>query len=438
MDEQSSENSLLEHQEKDYSMTDVVAIEIDPIDEITELFVREEEKREKAKQINPSKRINVEKLSRRKEEMSPVKWKLQEEIADKVTNESEEEQFEEFAEASDSDFMPDESSDESDGSYKRSQKAKKYKKPMKQPVKYALERTCREKVGQKLKVESEEEKIEQNIEGSNHNLTVDGVENEIRSESTDTKRTRNLRRPAKYPFVPSKPKAALFHCDLCPDRSFTRRNHLASHMHSHMEKSPKVVLYCDMCPHLSFRNKNDVIKHMKSHKRKRNRKVCPLCNKRTFKYGLHMKREHPYARLFKCDFCEKSFPTTSKKKSHHLTHTGEKSILCSLCGKLFASNGLRNRHHKHMHSEKLPHPCKHCDRSFISPSAVEVHFYQMHSDERPYQCETCGKSYSTKKYLRIHKLFHGEKKEQCKICDAKFYTVPSRQFHEKTVHKIIF
>lgn len=207
---------------------------------------------------------------------------------------------------------------------------------------------------------------------------------------------------------------------------------------SKVAKNPNVrMYYCDMCPDNSFTLKSNLKNHMKLHIEKRLRKKCPICNKLPMNFEKHMRLNHTVARPYKCDYCEKTFRSNINRESHQRSHTGETPYLCSNCGKAFRSLASLYRHQIRMHSIQLPHPCTQCDRRFINPSSLKEHFYAFHSDDRPYKCEVCGNSYSTKKYLRTHKLFHGDKKFQCGHCNTFFYTSGTRRFHEKTIHNIV-
>lgn len=95
------------------------------------------------------------------------------------------------------------------------------------------------------------------------------------------------------------------------------------------------AFYCELCPHMSFKTKRGVSTHMNIHVEKDipiKMKRCEICGKiprRSYEY--HMKIKHSNFR-FKCDICGAEFKHKTTQKVHMLSHNGEKSFLCSICG----------------------------------------------------------------------------------------------------------
>lgn len=55
---------------------------------------------------------------------------------------------------------------------------------------------------------------------------------------------------------------------------------------------------------------------------------------------VQISEEKPY----KCDFCEKGFPSSGALTKHRRVHTGERPYSCPMCGNRFAAKETLNRH----------------------------------------------------------------------------------------------
>ena len=70
-------------------------------------------------------------------------------------------------------------------------------------------------------------------------------------------------------------------------------------------------------------------------------------------------------------------PTAHDLKTHMLTHTGEKSHLCSVCGQTFAYVKILKLHrilHRMTHTGEKPHKFTECDKlEFTSSSHLKRH-----------------------------------------------------------------
>ena len=57
-------------------------------------------------------------------------------------------------------------------------------------------------------------------------------------------------------------------------------------------------------------------------------------------------RSHNGERTHVCSFCGKSFTESQGLKAHIRTHTGEKPYVCMVCGHAFAQSGALATHRK--------------------------------------------------------------------------------------------
>lgn len=116
-------------------------------------------------------------------------------------------------------------------------------------------------------------------------------------------------------------------------------------------------------------------------------------------------RKHTNERPYSCEFCGVSFRQSTDLKSHKRTHTGEKRVLCTVCGKKLSTTG-----------KKL----------FISIFLIKLILFlgqltihlRSHTGEKPFSCSVCKKSFTTKSSLIKHKRIHTGKLQMNDINDV--------------------
>ncbi|XP_055854221.1 zinc finger and BTB domain-containing protein 17-like [Episyrphus balteatus] len=109
---------------------------------------------------------------------------------------------------------------------------------------------------------------------------------------------------------------------------------------------------------------------------------CPHCPSRYHtKYDVqrHMTKAHSDGVVFKCDICDKEFPTKPEWSRHIKSHDDLKPFSCVECGKQF-----RFKHN------------------------AQQHILISHAKEKSYFCEICGKGFPHACKLNLHK------KKECK------------------------
>ncbi|XP_044739168.1 gastrula zinc finger protein XlCGF26.1-like [Chrysoperla carnea] len=268
-------------------------------------------------------------------------------------------------------------------------------------------------------------------------------------------------------------------CPIC-NKHFTS-THLKFHMRSHTKEKP---YKCDQCGQ-QFSLKGNYQRHMKIHTGERPH-VCSICGRgfiqtttlyehirihsnetpftcnhcgRSFKQQSQLrchislkhfdgtptkekqhsstpikrytkKRLPPAPGEFQCDICQKKFTSKGVLATHTLIH-GEKSYLCSHCGKGFVcKSGLKS--HLKTHTGEKPHECKFCGKSFSQISSLATHKL-VHTGERPYTCTICNQSFKQKNHLKYHSRTHsGEKPYECSVCGKRFSLNGTLTVHMRT------
>lgn len=86
-------------------------------------------------------------------------------------------------------------------------------------------------------------------------------------------------------------------------------------------------------------------------------------------------------------------------------HTGEKTHLCTTCGKGF-QRAYNLVVHMRVHTGEKPYQCPHCPKNFAQCNDLKAHI-RRHTGER-FKCEICGTGFIQGYNLTQHKfVVHG-------------------------------
>ncbi|CAB3261149.1 unnamed protein product [Arctia plantaginis] len=126
---------------------------------------------------------------------------------------------------------------------------------------------------------------------------------------------------------------------------------------------------------------------------------------------------------FKCDHCDKIFPSRAKKHYHEkIKHFGARNISnCPYCNEPFRSYYQRNQHLVKVHNSEAQYKCNVCNKAYILKSLLMYHIKKSHLMERNCQCTECGYRFFSKKALKAHMVKHtGERIYACEVCHKSY------------------
>lgn len=168
-----------------------------------------------------------------------------------------------------------------------------------------------------------------------------------------------------------------------------------------------------------------------------------------------------------CSVCGKNYASISNLNKHLKTH-GEKKEICEVCGKQFHLMVLLKEHikfvHTDMYSVECPHcskrmksrnslyghialfhpelsrkavtnhKCDQCDRVFRQKGNLKKHKLT-HSDKHTYKCKECCKTFKFPEQMRRHELWHKHgARHRCHLCDRRFVMKFELRKHTETLH----
>ena len=122
----------------------------------------------------------------------------------------------------------------------------------------------------------------------------------------------------------------------------------------------------------------------------------------------HVRTVHKEAKEYKCDPCDKIFPTLVDFKIHKNTvHKGYK-YKCNLCHQLYSTTDILQRHIAENHEDcnnengNKNYKCAMCNQLFMEQSSLRKHVKKFHENHVKPKCHPCGQSFATPGALKHH------------------------------------
>ncbi|XP_029443634.1 gastrula zinc finger protein XlCGF28.1-like isoform X2 [Rhinatrema bivittatum] len=157
--------------------------------------------------------------------------------------------------------------------------------------------------------------------------------------------------------------------------------------------------------------------------------LCTECGKE-WEFKKHSRTDMG-EKPFTCPDCEKNFTGMSSIMGHQRTNRRHKPTTCPDCGKSFTCVSYLKTHQR-IHTGEKPFACPVCGKRFTQISSLNVH-QRVHMEEKPFTCSECGKSFTCIPYLKQHQRIHmGEKPFTCPDCNKRFTDVSSLIGHQRT------
>lgn len=123
---------------------------------------------------------------------------------------------------------------------------------------------------------------------------------------------------------------------------------------------------------------------------------------------IHVVQKHLNVLPFVCQVCGKKTSTLNHLKSHSKVHEADRKIRECHCGAKFRTD-IGYRLHMRIHSGLKPFKCEECEESFISASRRSDHMKRRHRSvkDMPHGCEHCSARFVRPWELKRHyKLLH--------------------------------
>lgn len=242
-----------------------------------------------------------------------------------------------------------------------------------------------------------------------------------------------------------------FKCDVC-EKTFRLEMYLKFHRATHNEKA----FECVFCAR-KFTHKVQLTVHQRLHRGEAFK--CEFCNKQFLQKILlycHIRGVHfellrqqdkntgelnelfEGVKTYECYKCRYS-KLYSKVKSHmKVCKVKSNFVDCSKCIQRFCTKQLLKNHYIRVHAPdqyvpaiKREYECYICRYTVNGLNYPQLKGHLKNAHPVKIQCDVCNATFSALSQLKVHKLCHGERILQCKLCPKKFRTDFAIRLHEK-------
>ena len=269
---------------------------------------------------------------------------------------------------------------------------------------------------------------------------------------------RNIPKPIKVPLTKDKIQVnepqLMKTCDFCkqkfPDDQALRDHIKTLHMKVFYESIetatstkqsisiktpvPNMKLFGCMPCEKAFSNGAKLKSHLKICRNKENKSTLKTQSKTSIKVGKE-------TRQFRCDKCDKVYPTFSSLVRHQKIKHEKVKIKCDQCDKVFSDISAMRSHIKSTHL-KIRYACDICDKLFVIRANLKIHKLSVHDKTYPkkmdFKCEQCKKHFAYRATLKRHyDSVHQKIRHNCNGCEKSFSSRGNLTSHVNRAHMFI-
>ena len=272
-----------------------------------------------------------------------------------------------------------------------------------------------------------------------------------------------------------------FSCDICA-KQFWQKGHLNEHMKLHGDKHYYGCETCGETFKQSYGLRNhkarchamDLPKRRTGRPRRSKAKTVGSELESTVNNGEESQQQAAdidVESLHKCEFCEETFPTTTKLKNHITWHATRKRFKCLVCNRVFKHLSIFKKHQA-LHAKRqkndqeqytvipdeTPDPgtneataepfCEECQKPFSCRFSLNRHTNEYHRGRRRtrtvnqinlikkrHTCHVCLKTFANIYSLKVHtERVHPLKTHKCDICNKTYGILNDLKYHYKNYH----
>ncbi|KAK2168145.1 hypothetical protein LSH36_20g12025 [Paralvinella palmiformis] len=116
--------------------------------------------------------------------------------------------------------------------------------------------------------------------------------------------------------------------------------------------------------------------------------------------------------------CGRAFKVADSLRKHMISHSSERTCICSECGAAFKYKHSLQKHMAVHDSSMYKYHCpiEGCNMAYHTPSELRNHHERKHTDCNNWACDICGKEFKCRENYKCHVRTHSDKSSFKHIC----------------------